>query len=165
MPAYIIAIFLLLLMLSCSNSIEKNVLKQFQKSEVIVTKSNREIIDNYELLLENFSSKSIASDSWERVFCSLDSTDINDLNLNKFRSTISLLKNGYKIELDAKHHYRIFYVIATKEYLMGMMRYGVLFHDKTLEKPNIYSLNIGKVDTIHHFNENLFVIKENQYAE
>ncbi|MDZ7741026.1 MAG: hypothetical protein U5Q03_04570 [Bacteroidota bacterium] len=47
---------------------------------------------------------------------------------------------GYEVNLDAKNHYRIFYQRDTKEYIAGIIKYGLLYSNITHIQDSIYSI-------------------------
>ncbi len=163
---YIIILIQSVLLSSCFDRFEKKIRCELIEDKDIISMANSEIITNYESLINNFSEKSVTSDGLEDIiYCSLDSMNLKQLNSEDYNSTHRLLEKGYIIEIDAKNYYRVFYELARKEYFMGIVRYGFMFHDKTKEMKNTHSLTFGKIDTIQQINANLFIIQDGQHAE
>lgn len=147
------------------NSTKNESITQLENDFQTIKTSQLELIENYDLCLSLFSEKSQSSDGYKRVFCEItanNSNQISELNLIK---TKQLIDKGYKIKIDAKNHYRIFYQYATKEYIAGIIRYGLIFTDIVSVKDSVYSLNLSGIDTLKQMELKSYIVEINEYAE
>ena len=122
-----LAFILIVFIIHSCNSTKKNALTQLDNDLLIIKESQLELVENYEKCLSVFATESSVSDGYQRIFCNLSSSQLEQLEILNLIKTKNLIKNGYNISLDAKNHYRIFYQYGTKEYVAGIIRYGLLY--------------------------------------
>ncbi len=160
-----IALILIVLVFHSCNSAKKEAVTQIEKDFLTIKESRLELVKSYEECLTLFSTKSDVSDGYKRIFCKLSSEhseQLMGLNLIKTKYLIDL---GYYISLDAKNYHRVFYEFGTEGYIAGIIRYGLLYSNIVIEKDSIFSLNLGKIDTLKSIDTYNSIIKVNEYAE
>jgi len=157
-------ILIVFIFYSC-NTTKREAITQLGKDFLIIKESQSELVKNYDKCLSVFAHRSEVSDGYKRVFCNLSysqSAQLEELNLIMTKRLIDM---GYKISLDAVNYYRVFYQIDTKEYIAGILRYGILYSNITFKKDSIYSLDFGKIDTLKQVDTYNNIIEVNEYFE
>mgnify|MGYP001415782959 CR=1 FL=1 len=159
-----ISIIFLIGFLSC-NSTKRDAIEQIENDFSMIQVSRQEIIDNYDYCLSNFSSQRKVGNGFYTFHCIVTSHHSEQLDSSDLEMTKTLVNKGYIITVDAKNRYRIFYRSHTKEYIAGVIKYGLVYSNIENVNDSIYSLNLSGMDTLKSIDKLNQIIELNEYAE